>query len=199
MMNIMIWIVLGLLIFFGVVAIVVARKRGRRPTDYYAFYVMGITWLPFGIVMKLIFPDAFIGSLFMTLGLIYLAIGLVNKDKWKKNRRKMSREEMKLKMWIVLGLGLLVLIGLVFFYLGADSEKLIGGDKDSHGCLVAAGYSWNETEEACVMEWVAVDSEDRYQIVNFQQCIDAGYPAMESYPRQCRAGERVFVEDVFLE
>jgi hypothetical protein len=25
----------------------------------------------------------------------------------------------------------------------------------------------------------------QYTITNFQECLDAGYPAMESYPRQC--------------
>ena len=30
----------------------------------------------------------------------------------------------------------------------------------------------------------------------FKECIDAGYPAMESYPRQCRAGDKTFVEDI---
>jgi len=33
-------------------------------------------------------------------------------------------------------------------------------------------------------------------ISNFQECIDAGYPAMESYPRQCRdiITDRTFTE-----
>jgi hypothetical protein len=37
------------------------------------------------------------------------------------------------------------------------------------------------------------DSDD---ITNFQECIDAGNPAMESYPRQCRAGDNTFTEDI---
>ncbi len=31
-------------------------------------------------------------------------------------------------------------------------------------------------------------------IDNFEDCIKAGNPAMESYPRQCRAGDRTFTE-----
>ena len=31
-------------------------------------------------------------------------------------------------------------------------------------------------------------------INNFDDCIKAGNPAMESYPRQCRAGDRTFTE-----
>ncbi|MAF79909.1 hypothetical protein CL629_02390 [bacterium] len=33
-------------------------------------------------------------------------------------------------------------------------------------------------------------------ITNFEDCIAAGNPAMESYPRQCRAGDQTFVEDI---
>lgn len=31
--------------------------------------------------------------------------------------------------------------------------RAIGGDRDAHGCLVAAGYSWCERERACVRPW----------------------------------------------
>ena len=29
----------------------------------------------------------------------------------------------------------------------------IGGDRDPHGCLVGAGYSWCEREHDCVRSW----------------------------------------------
>ena len=44
---------------------------------------------------------------------------------------------------------------------GTGDNQIIGGDKDEHGCLVAAGYSWNESEQKCVREWET--SESRYQ------------------------------------
>ena len=31
-------------------------------------------------------------------------------------------------------------------------------------------------------------------VTNFTECIDAGNPAMESYPRQCRHGDRTYTE-----
>jgi hypothetical protein len=31
--------------------------------------------------------------------------------------------------------------------------RAIGGDRDAHGCLVAAGYAWCERERACVRPW----------------------------------------------
>lgn len=35
----------------------------------------------------------------------------------------------------------------------AAAPKPIGGDKDSHGCLTAAGYSWNEAKKDCTRSW----------------------------------------------
>ena len=31
--------------------------------------------------------------------------------------------------------------------------SLIGGDKDAHGCLIAAGYSWCEVKQKCLRTW----------------------------------------------
>lgn len=33
------------------------------------------------------------------------------------------------------------------------SQQIIGGDKDDHGCLIAAGYSWCEPKQKCVQVW----------------------------------------------
>ncbi|MCK5466501.1 hypothetical protein KAI56_03335, partial [Candidatus Parcubacteria bacterium] len=38
------------------------------------------------------------------------------------------------------------------------------------------------------------EDEKVVKINNFQECIEAGNPAMESYPRQCRAGDQTFTE-----
>ncbi len=32
-------------------------------------------------------------------------------------------------------------------------NQIIGGDKDEHGCYVAAGYSWCETKQKCYRAW----------------------------------------------
>lgn len=36
---------------------------------------------------------------------------------------------------------------------GVNPEKLIGGDKDEYGCLIAAGYSWCEVKQKCLRTW----------------------------------------------
>lgn len=47
--------------------------------------------------------------------------------------------------------------------------------------------------------WLSLSNKDNedekvVKINNFQECIEAGNPAMESYPRQCRAGDQTFTE-----
>ncbi|MFH1452169.1 MAG: hypothetical protein ABIF88_03280 [archaeon] len=103
---------------------------------------------------------------------------------------------------IIIGLVLVIAIILIILEMNKDEElkfedddDLIGGERDSHGCLGPAGYSWNETEKECVREWET--GEARYQVVNFQSCEFSGYPIMESYPRQCvTPSGKVFVEEV---
>lgn len=88
-----------------------------------------------------------------------------------------------------------VILGIVILVNWNWGEKLIGGDKDKHGCLIGAGYSWNEGEKSCVRQWS--NESDRYQINSFYACEQAGYPVMESYPRQCRAlNGSVFAEEI---
>ena len=59
---------------------------------------------------------------------------------------------------LTIGIVLLVILTIATagFFLsihGQPNENLIGGQTDQHGCLVAAGYSWNKSVEACIREW----------------------------------------------
>ncbi|MDD5651163.1 MAG: eight-cysteine-cluster domain-containing protein [Candidatus Nanoarchaeia archaeon] len=51
---------------------------------------------------------------------------------------------MKLQILLILSLLLIA---------GCSQQKLIGGDKDEHGCLIAAGYSWCEVKQQCIRSW----------------------------------------------
>ena len=33
------------------------------------------------------------------------------------------------------------------------AQQSIGGDKDAHGCLIAAGYSWCDVTQKCIRAW----------------------------------------------
>jgi membrane-bound inhibitor of C-type lysozyme len=57
------------------------------------------------------------------------------------------------KLIIILILFAIILIfGFIFWHKGRET-KLIGGQKDEHGCLVAAGYSWCEAKQNCIRQW----------------------------------------------
>lgn len=126
-----------------------------------------------------------------------------------------------------------------------NCTELIGGQEDEHGCLIAAGYSWCDEKQKCIRPWeencsdytitettnesCSNDSEcvtpGRYlmlshcpytskciegkcviicpfpfkpsnpEIESFEECTAAGYPVMESYPRQCKVpGGQTFIE-----
>lgn len=46
---------------------------------------------------------------------------------------------------------------------------------------------------------IMVFTSDEYRVegvTSFEECVQRGNPIMESYPRQCRAGDKTFVENV---
>ena len=88
--------VMSLLLIVGILVtlllVLVLRKRKREgkagETDYKAFFIMGLAFLPTGLAMMMVYfftelPFE-IGLPLFALGLIYLIVGLVNRDKWKK-------------------------------------------------------------------------------------------------------------------
>jgi hypothetical protein len=40
--------------------------------------------------------------------------------------------------------------------------------------------------------------ESSVNITSFKECVEAGNPVMESYPRQCRANDQTFTENINL-
>ena len=85
------WILIT--IFLGVIAVIIGvivlftlrknQKEGiKREVDYRAFFIMGISFLPMGIIFTTVISPAFIS--FIAIGGCYMAIGLANRDKWEK-------------------------------------------------------------------------------------------------------------------
>jgi len=71
---------------FGIVVTFIVlkkRKEGKlKETNYQAFFLMGICFLGLGIVFTTTINSGFFG--FAVLGLVYMSIGLANRDKWLK-------------------------------------------------------------------------------------------------------------------
>ncbi|MFH1240129.1 MAG: hypothetical protein V1672_02835 [Candidatus Diapherotrites archaeon] len=83
-----------------------------------------------------------------------------------------------------------LIIGILAFALifsgcvQTPDNQIVGGDKDEHGCIGSAGYSWCEAKQKCLRTWE--EPCETQEITNFDECAAAGNPVMESYPRQCR-------------
>lgn len=54
---------------------------------------------------------------------------------------------------ILIAAGILVVGGAGYWYYKSQTPQLIGGQKDAHGCLGPAGYSWCEVKQKCLRVW----------------------------------------------
>ena len=63
--------------------------------------------------------------------------------------------------------------------------------------VLAAIGGWLWFLNACEDDWCFIFEWQKIQRVNsFEDCARLGFPIMESYPRQCRAGDKSFVEEI---
>ena len=92
MTNLNEWILISALIIAVLFAIILIitfvmfkkKKEGKTgEINYKIFFILGLVWIPIGSVYMITINTA-IGIAFMGLGVAYIAIGLANKDKWKK-------------------------------------------------------------------------------------------------------------------
>jgi hypothetical protein len=74
------------LILLGVIVVyLVWRGKSKeiiKIPNYRGLFIFGICILPMGVVFSTAVNPGFIG--FIGLGLVYMIVGLANKDKWKK-------------------------------------------------------------------------------------------------------------------
>ena len=82
------------IVVLGIVVVLVMwkiRKEGKtQEPDYRAFFVMGISFLTIGAAFMSTNPGL-MG--FTGLGIVYMAIGLANKDKWPKEKKKAKKKK----------------------------------------------------------------------------------------------------------
>jgi len=95
-----------IIIILGVLCFFVYRKKQCGP-DYYGIFIIGLIWFPVGLLMK--------NTGFGIIGLVFLIIGLINKEKWNQKKcewKKMSSKEQKNKIVTIAVLVILLLIGM---------------------------------------------------------------------------------------
>ncbi len=80
-------LILTILTLIGTIIYVQKSKKDsiKKEPDFRAFYILGIIWVPIGVVFMTSVNPA-IGISFLGLGIAYIAIGLANKDKWNKEQ-----------------------------------------------------------------------------------------------------------------
>lgn len=107
------WILISVLIVLILLAIVAVwfKKKNKRPTDYFTLFIIGIIWMGFGIPLK--------NYALSVAGTFLMVIGLVNKGKWDANRihwSDLTEEEKKMRKFIMVVLGILLLAGFILWY-----------------------------------------------------------------------------------
>jgi len=83
-----------------------------------------------------------------------------------------------------------ILLGGVLISIILSLQKPDNGEVDSHGCLIAEGYYWNETEGACVKdsekEFCPPGSRDADICIEIYSPV-CGYPIKQSFSNSCFA------------
>ncbi len=98
-MSLIMWITVGIgvlmVVLLAVMLLYFRKNPGKRKeTDYYTFFVIGISWVPLGIVFWLTLNMPF-GMVLFAIGLCWMAIGLANRDKWKTRKTGKGKKEVK--------------------------------------------------------------------------------------------------------
>lgn len=114
------YLVLTLIIGVGILTVLLAliaiyilkKKTGQKvEPDYRAFFILGISFLPVGIATD--------NPGLWGMGVIFLILGLANRDKWKAEPKwsELGPEKRRNVFFIILGLVMLLALGVVFFLL----------------------------------------------------------------------------------
>jgi heme/copper-type cytochrome/quinol oxidase subunit 2 len=117
-MSFILWSVVSILVLLVVLGIVFAwklrNKNWEHQTDYRAFFWIGLIWTAIGIPYMFIFDSSM--SFLLIMGVVFLAIGAANKDKWDQ-KKKLTPEQKKIKI-IAMVIGIIALaLGLIAFML----------------------------------------------------------------------------------
>lgn len=105
MLNLLV-IVLGVLalvivVLVGLIALVKRRGAENKEIDYRIFFVLGLAWMPAGVVGFLMGNYAMAGML--AIGIVFFIVGAAKRDQWKENGWSDLSDAQKRGTWILLG------------------------------------------------------------------------------------------------
>ncbi len=63
------------------------KKRNKKNIDYKAIFIFGAILISIGGAFLAVFKNG-AGAAFIGLGVLFMLIGMSNKDKWKKRKTK---------------------------------------------------------------------------------------------------------------
>ncbi|MFC1871357.1 hypothetical protein ACFLYF_03030 [Chloroflexota bacterium] len=83
-------IIFAILVITGILLVLKVWRDKRdgklKEPNYRTFFIMGVIWTPIGIISTVVYfllqIPFYIALPLLAMGLIYLVIGLTNRDKW---------------------------------------------------------------------------------------------------------------------
>ena len=92
-MDLLPWVIRAILIVVGIILAIMiwkGKKEGRYQRIHFRFFVIGITAFILGVILLIVSfitdLSLFYGLYLITAGTIGIIIGLVVRNRWKKNR-----------------------------------------------------------------------------------------------------------------
>jgi hypothetical protein len=110
-MFLILMIAIGLIVLAIILTTIIISRKHQIQPSYFSFFIIGITWLPLGLVLKNYF--------FAIMGTAFLVAGLANHKKWQTRIKwsELPEPVKRLRIFIMIFLIVLVLVGFVFFLL----------------------------------------------------------------------------------
>lgn len=84
------------------------RKNGEKQSqNYKGLFIIGISWIPIGVVTE--------NYVFVVIGIVFMIIGLRNKDKWKGEPKwsDLSNHERRFSIIIIAGVIVLAIVAIL--------------------------------------------------------------------------------------
>ncbi len=78
------WILIATIGLLIILLAVIVTRKGIKEPDFRNFFVIGVIFLSFGLIIPIVTGEPLELSALISLGLVFTIAGLVNHKKWKK-------------------------------------------------------------------------------------------------------------------